>query len=340
MADYLKSDIRAGAVIVFCVGLLTALVFYVGGFKNFETSYKLRVLTDSAYGVGQSSIVTYSGVKVGEVKNLRILSDEEIKKELEKVNEKDWGVDDLRVEMLLEVSSNVKLRTDSKAQIVGSGLVGDQTVNLTPGTPTKERLKSGKPIFHVELTGLGKLQQGIGEINFDVLIPNVRKIVMNLTEASDRIKATTVKVDELLGDLDRKNQISGMLDKMDHVVTEVDGLVTDTSGDIRNATANFSQATEDLKNELGPILTSLRSSADSVEEVLKENREEINLIVDEFKATAINFNQFSKKVKKYPWTLIRKTKIEKNDQALFAQPADINMPTETKEEKKKLFLFF
>lgn len=342
MSDYLKSDIRAGAVIVFCIGLLAALVFYIGGFKKFETSYKIRLLTDSAYGVAQSSVVTYSGVKVGEVKQLRILSDDEIKKVLKDFGTSDWGVDDLRVEMILQVSSNVVLRQDSKAQIVGSGLVGDQTVNLTPGTPTKSKIDKGVPLFDVELTGLGKLQEGIGEINFDVLIPNVRKIVMNLTEASDRIKATTTKVDELLGDLDRKNQISSMLDKMEHTLDEIDSVITDSSDDIRAAAANFNEATTMLKTELGPILTSLKTSANSVEGLLSNNKEEINEIVDEFKETAVNFNQFSKKVKKYPWTLIRKTKVDKKDKVLFPQSASIQVDqSKPKEEKReKVFFFF
>ena len=340
MAEYLKSDIKAGGVIVFCMALLAGLVFYIGGFKKFETSYKLRVLTDSAYGVGQSSVVTFSGVKVGEVKHLRILSEGEAKKELHRLKREELKSEDIRVEMLLQISSTVTLRRDSKAEIVGSGLVGDQTVNLTPGSPQNPKLTEDEPIVGVELTGLGKLQKGIGEINFDVLIPNIRQIVTNLSEASDRIKATTIKVDELLGDLDRKNQISTMLDRMDHTLTQIDTLVTESSSDIRSASANFNQATQTLKQEIGPILTSLKTSAMSVEEMLASNKQEINAIVAEFKETAVNFNQFSTKVKKYPWTLIRKTKVDPKDEALFPQAAEAKVGKPEQKKKGKVFLFF
>ncbi len=340
MAEYLKSDIKAGGVIVFCMVLLAGLVFYIGGFKKFETSYKLRVLTDSAYGVGQSSVVTFSGVKVGEVKQLRILSEAEAKKELHRLKREELKSEDIRVEMLLQISSTVTLRSDSKAEIVGSGLVGDQTVNLTPGSAHNAKLTEAEPIVGVELTGLGKLQKGIGEINFDVLIPNIRQIVTNLTEASDRIKATTIKVDELLGDLDRKNQISTMLDRMDHTLTQIDTLVTESSSDIRSASANFNQATQTLKQEIGPILASLKTSAVSVEEMLASNKQEINAIVAEFKETAVNFNQFSTKVKKYPWTLIRKTKVDPKDQILFPQSAGVKVENAEDKKKEKVFFFF
>lgn len=331
---------------MFCFALLVALVFYIGGFKKFETTYEIQVLSDSAYGVGLSSVVTFSGVKVGEVKKLRILSDKEVRKIWEMIDTKDLHYEDIRVEMILQVASHVNLKEDSVVEIVGSGLVGDQVVNLTPGSLDKGLLPKGKPLIGVKLTGLGKLQKGIGEINFDVLIPNVRKIVMNLTEASDRIKATTEKVDELLGDLDRKNQISSMLDRMEHTINEVDSLITDSSDNIKNSVVNFNLATENLKNELGPILSSLRNSSETIETVITKNEDEIDSIIAEFKETAVNFNQFSEKVKKYPWTLIRKTKVDKRDSDLFPQTADIKLEKRAESkpanepEKKKLFLFF
>lgn len=338
MADYLKTDIKAGAVIVFCVALLVAFVFYLGGFKKFESTYRIRLLADSAYGVGISSIVTYSGVNVGEVKSLRVLSEEEMKAELEQLNVSGLFAEDIRVEMILQVSENAILKQDSEAEIVGSGLVGDQIVNLTPGSFESALLTRGAPMVGVTLTGLGKLQKGIGEVNFEVLIPNVRKIIMNLTEASDRIKETTRRVDELLGDLDRKDQISGMLDRTEHILDELDNIVSGSSEDIRSAAANFKQATEDLKNELGPILHSVRSAADNIDEILVENKEDINEIMAEFKETAVNFNEFSLKVKKYPWTLIRKTSVDKQDENLFPETAKIKIVEP--EKKQKLFFFF
>lgn len=349
MADYLKADVKAGAVILICLGLLIGLIFYIGGFKHLETSYEKQILADSAHGVGQSSIVTFSGVKVGEVKSIRILPETELKEKLRQLNKPGLLVDDIRVEMIVEVYSSVKLRTDSVAEIVGTGLVGDQTINLTPGTIGGPSLPLATPIVGVELTGFGKLQQGIGDVNFDILIPNVRQIVTNLSEASERIKATTVKVDELLGDLDRKNQISRMLDKTEGILGEIDGIITDSSGDIKEAANNFNQATLDLKNELKPTLVSLRSAVDSVNEVMDKNKKEIDSIVAEFKETAVNFNQFSTKVKKYPWTLIRKTKVDAEDRELFPQSAKVKLGEpekkesslrEAPEEKDKVFFFF
>jgi len=339
MADYLKSDVKAGAMIIFCVILLGFLTFYIGGFKKFETSYEIRILADSAYGVGQASIVTFSGVKVGEVKSLRVRPESEIKADLIKFNNPDLTLDDIRIEMVLKVKASVFLREDSRTEIVGSGLVGDQIVNLTPGTLSSPDLPRENPIIGVHLTGLGKLQKGIGKINFDVLIPNVRKIVMNLTEASERIKATTVKVDELLGDLDRKNQISSMLDRTEKILINLDEVVSESSGDIRSAASNFNQATLDLRQELKPTLVSLRGAVDDMREVMAQNKQEINEIIAEFKKTAVNFNQFSSKVKKYPWTLIHKTKVAKEDEELFPQSANIKVQKSSKERDKAFFFF-
>jgi len=325
MAEYLKSDVKVGGVILFCVLLLTGLIFYVGGFKEFESRYEVRVLADSAYGVGKSSIVTFSGVKVGEVKSIRVLTEAEIKEELKKLNQPQLAPEDIRVEMVLEVISAARLREDSKAEVVGSGLVGDQIVNLTTGSFEAKVKPPGSTLVGVALTGLGRLQKGIGEINFDVLIPNVRKTVMNLSEASEKINSTMDRVDKFLNDLERKNQVNQILNETEDMVRGLHQAVNENSPKITQAIDNLNHVSADLRTDLKPILVSLRELSDNLNRVVVQNEQKIKDIVTEMKTTATNFNQFSNKVKKYPWTLLKKTKVEKEDESLFPKTANIKV---------------
>lgn len=334
MADYLKSDVKVGAVILFCLLLLTGLIFYIGGFQKLESQYEVRILTDSAYGVGKSSIVTYSGVKVGEVTSIRVMEEPEILEEIKRLNRPELNPDDIRVEMVLEVSQRAILRQDSKAEVVGSGLVGDQIVNLTPGTFTAPPLAQGATLVGVELTGLGKLQKGVGKIDFDILVPHVRTTVMNLSQASEKLKTTVDRLDNFLGDLERKNQISSILDDTQKMVEDLNQTIAENSPKISNAISNLNQTSEDVKTELKPILASLRELSENMNRLIVENREKIDGIVAEMKTTATNFNQFAVKVKKYPWTLLKKTKVEKGDKQLFPKTADIKI-AETKEVESK-----
>jgi phospholipid/cholesterol/gamma-HCH transport system substrate-binding protein len=113
-------DTRArdlGVGIFVLVGLLAVafLSFSVGGASyRGPRGLELVVTFDQIGGLKPRAPVVIGGVKVGQVKAI--------------------GLDgDLRARVVLDVDSKLELATDTSAEILTAGVLGDQYVELTPG---------------------------------------------------------------------------------------------------------------------------------------------------------------------------------------------------------------
>lgn len=124
-------EMKVGAFIVTGVALLVFFLFAIGDLATYlQPGYSLRVLFDSANGIGEGSPVQYAGVEVGKVAVVRIVYP-------------DNGPVP-KVELLARLPRHVKIRSDDEASISTFGLLGEKYLALMPGPGAGALLQSGE----------------------------------------------------------------------------------------------------------------------------------------------------------------------------------------------------
>ena len=117
-----------GLVLVLCA-MFVMLIYRsnISSISSIGKTYTLQAMFDRVDGIHQGSTVMISGIKIGEVT--------------------DQSLDTKSYNAVLKfsVSSNIMLPTDTSAEIVSNGLLGEKYIALVPGADS-EYLKNGDSI--------------------------------------------------------------------------------------------------------------------------------------------------------------------------------------------------
>ena len=134
MSDYVKqhtiAKFRVGIVITIALVIIFLAVMFAGNIeKLFSPQTMLYAMTGDVKGLREGSPVWFSGVEIGSVKSIEFTSQQKV-----------------RVGMSIASASLTYLKSDSKANILTLGLLGDKYVEITPGSKEAKGLKAGDTI--------------------------------------------------------------------------------------------------------------------------------------------------------------------------------------------------
>lgn len=209
-------SLKLGILVTVGLGLFTIAIYFLGSQKNlFSSSITIKSYFNNVSGLVEGNKVRYSGITIGSVSEISIVSDSTI-----------------LVEMTVNKKVGEFIRRNSKVEIGSDGLMGSKIVNILPGTPNagsvsdNDFLKTVNPIDLqnvleeakmviddgrvitknlIEITN--KINSGDGDL---ALLLNENNITARLNKASDNMVAVTEKafsitekIDEGEGDLGR-----------------------------------------------------------------------------------------------------------------------------------------
>jgi phospholipid/cholesterol/gamma-HCH transport system substrate-binding protein len=124
-------DFIVGGFVLVGLAAVVYLSVALGGISyKGDSGFELLAIFDDVGGLSQRSPVKISGVKVGQVRSIRL-------------------DDDLRAQVSLDLDPALELPIDSSASIRTSGLLGDQFVSLEPGAED-ELLAPGELFTYTE----------------------------------------------------------------------------------------------------------------------------------------------------------------------------------------------
>jgi phospholipid/cholesterol/gamma-HCH transport system substrate-binding protein len=123
----------------FALAFVAAIIILemVGGLEVFKRGYRLRALFNSVQELKQGDPVRMAGVDVGRVEKI--------------------DFSDSKVEVTMKIQSKAKVRTDSKATIRFVGLLGQNYISISFGTPTSPLADPGTPLETTEQPDLNTL---------------------------------------------------------------------------------------------------------------------------------------------------------------------------------------
>jgi phospholipid/cholesterol/gamma-HCH transport system substrate-binding protein len=299
-----------GLFVIVATAVLIGTVFAISGAFG-RSTHTYRAFFPFAGGIESGSGVRYSGgPKIGRVDHVRIDPQ-----------------NPARIEIVFKVQSDLPVKTDSHVKIMSMSPLGDNHLEILPGTPKAAPAPDGSQLVAENYIDFNAITAQINDLG-----PHATELITTLNDRATELKVTVERVNDLLSAQNRANlsatlaSARGMLDEnrpalhstlqhINSVSEKLEPLLADfrkTSDEANKAIdhidsmlgenrADIRQAVADLRRTLGNM-TELTSH---LNQTLDTNSENIDELLDNFRHVSENLRQFTQTIKSRPYTLIR-----------------------------------
>ncbi|WP_338876431.1 MlaD family protein [Spirosoma sp. SC4-14] len=309
-----KRSVVVGIFVLLGIVIFVAGVFVLGGQqKRFTKSIRLIAVFKDVAGLKAGNNVWFSGVKVGTVKRVSILSNSQVE-----------------VDMDVEQSSQQYIRQDATATISSDGLIGNKIVVLAGGTNSHPEVEDGDRLQTLAALSSDQIMETLQENNNNLLrvTKDFKELVGNLRKGKGTVGA--VLTDSLVANhfkramenLERASEnttritgsVSQFAAKLNNKGTLANELVTDTTvfrrlsrsaarfesaantaektvTNLNRSSDNLHRASEKLNNNNSPlgVLLTDQESASNLQTTLKNLSQGTALLNEDLKAAQSNF---------------------------------------------------
>ena len=305
-----REHIFVGLFVLVAAAVLIGMVFAISGAFGRSTK-TFHAYFPFAGGLEQGSTVRYAGgPKVGRVEKLAI-------------DPKDPS----RMEVVFSVQSDVPVKTDSHAKIMSMSPLGDNHLEILPGTAQAATAPNGAQLPSDNYVDFNALTAQIND-----LAPRAQVLLNSLNDRMGELKETVARVNDLLNTQNRANLAAtladarGMLDEnrpeikstihhLNGVSQKLEPLIQDlhkTSEEANKALDHIDSMVGENRQdvrasviELRKSLTTLTDLTGRIDQTLDVNTENIDELLDNFRHVSENLKEFTNTIKKRPYTLIR-----------------------------------
>ena len=305
-----REHVFVGLFVLVAAAVLIGMVFAISGAFG-RTTKTFHAYFPFAGGLEPGSTVRYAGgPKVGHVEKLAI-------------DPKDPS----RMEVVFSVQSDIPVKTDSHAKIMSMSPLGDNHLEILPGTAKAALAPGGAQLPSENYVDFNALTAQINQ-----LAPRAVELINSLNDRATELKETVARVNDLLNSQNRANlsatlaNARGMLDEnrpeiksaiqhLNAVSQKIEPLIQDlhkTSEEANKALDHIDgmigENRADLRAsivELRKSLTTLTDVTGRIDQTLDVNTENIDEILDNVRHVSENLKEFTSTIKKRPYTLIR-----------------------------------
>jgi phospholipid/cholesterol/gamma-HCH transport system substrate-binding protein len=251
------SELRVGILVISSFVILILVIFAVSGdIKLPGLSRTIIVRTQMAMvdGLRKGAEVRLSGKKVGSVKeinfNKQIPNSPDSQNNIEIVMEIDGTLDG--------TPTTDRIRTDSKAVLKSAGVLGDNVIDITPGTSGGNSIQNGSTISSAA-------QKSVGDI-----INAAQTAVANLNGISDDIKFMTQNMRDGKGSIGKFLNDESFYVGLDGTVRQAEKLLAD----VRDGKGTLGQLVTDqtFYKEASETITKLRAITDQIGDQLNSGK--------------------------------------------------------------------
>lgn len=301
-----------GIFVLIAGGILLVSVFAINGaFGGAAKTYHAHF--QFAGGLEPGATVRYSGgPKIGRVESLRIDPQ-----------------DNSRIDLTFSVKPDVVVKTDSKVKIMSLTPLGDNTLELYPGSAQAAVAQPGALLSSDTYVDFNVLTEQINNLG-----PQAQQLIGTLNSRMTELKVTIDRVNDLLNTQNRANlsatlaetrglvsdsrpQVKTALQNVNDLTKKLGPLVEDfrkTSGQANDLLAHIDATIGEDQPEIRKAIAQLRGTLDSLNELtgrlnqtLDVNSENIDQLLDNMLHVTENLKEFTETIKMRPYSLIRAT---------------------------------
>lgn len=189
-----KLELKVGAFVFLGLVILVTFILLIGDIKTWRSGYSVSFSFNFINGVKIGAPVRFSGVDVGEVKDIKFIPVPEENK--------------IKVEVVGWLKNEVKIPADSTVWVNTLGLLGEKYIEIMPGKDFTHFIETGQSLTGTDPIAMHEVAQLAKDITNDI------------DDAIVKIKNQEGTVGKLLYD-------DAMYKELLAVVKEVDALVVD-----------------------------------------------------------------------------------------------------------------
>ena len=225
MAKKAINNVKLGVFVLAGLLIMIFSLYMIGKDTNmFGSNYTLKVRFDNVHGLTSGNNVRYSGIQVGTVKRVKILSDTLIE-----------------VSMLIDTKMKRYIHKNDIVSMSTDGLMGNRILNITPA-------KDGSP-----LAENGDMLVTKKSVSTDDMLETLDKTNKNIRDISQELKMTILKINnssalwKLLSEETLPDNLRASSVSIRKAAANADGMVQDLHTIVNDIRAG--------KGSLGSILT-------------------------------------------------------------------------------------
>jgi len=304
-----REQAMVGIFVLVATALLIVTIFVLSGAFN-GSAVKYRAYFPFAGGLEPGAAVRYSGgPKVGRVESVRLDPQ-----------------DPSLLEIAFTVQAGLPVKVDSHVKIMSLSPLGDNHLEIEPGTKNATPAPSGTVLPSEPLIDFNALTAKLSD-----LAPQAQLLLASLTDRTNELKVTISRVNDVINDQNR-GHLAGIMAETHGMIAEnrgpvkatVNNLNTDSAklapllDDLRKTTAETNKTlghVEDLIGENRPdirqavinlrrSLTNVTSITNHLDQTLDVNSDNIDQLLENLRQVSDNMREFSETLKSRPDSLI------------------------------------
>ena len=305
-----REQALVGLFVIVAAAVLILTVFGITGAFG-RTAKSFHAYFPFAGGLEVGSTVRYAGgPKVGRIEKLRIDPQ-----------------NPANIELTLAVQSDLPVKTDSHVRIMSMSPLGDNHLEIVPGSPQAPLAKDGSTLPSDKYLDLNAITERIND-----LAPEAQQLLRTLNDRATELKVTIARVNDLLSDQNRSN-LSGTLTQTHQMLAENRPAIKSTLGHLNASSDKLGPLLDDLRKtsaeanktldhvdsligenradvrqavlELRRSLTNVTDLTGRIDQTLDVNSENIDEMLENFRHVSENLKQFTETIKTKPYTLLR-----------------------------------
>jgi phospholipid/cholesterol/gamma-HCH transport system substrate-binding protein len=312
MTQAKREQVLVGLFVLVAAALLVGTVFIVAGTSGHQVK-SFHAYFPFAGGIEEGTTVRYSGgPKVGRVEKLRIDPQ-----------------DPSRIEVTFSADADLPVKMDSRVKIMSMTPLGDNHVEILPGSAKSAIAPTGTLLPSEEYVDLTSLMAQIQDIT-----PQAQQLLKSLNDRVVELKVTVGRVNDILSAENRSNLSAVLADSrgliqenrpqlkstLEHI-NEVSGRLQPVLDDLRKTSATATQTLDHVdamigedRPELHQAVQELRRSLATVgsltgrlDQTVNVNSENIDEVLDNLRDVTENLKEITDTIKARPYLLIRST---------------------------------
>jgi phospholipid/cholesterol/gamma-HCH transport system substrate-binding protein len=304
MEKFVDQKLKLGIFVVSSITIFVIGIYLIGSKQSmFGSSSTIYVVFDNINGLRNGNNVRFSGVNVGTVKELNMISDTMIV---------------VRASIENDILKLVK--KNAIATIGSDGLVGSKIIDINPGNEPDsnlqpgDTLKASKRIRNEDmLLTLGQSNENVKKITEELLLlleelnrgqgiigslikdkemtENVNEVVFHLKNTSVASTVTVLKLNKILDDLNKKDNLVGLMKD------------TTSAANVKNTIVNAEKASKELEGVLQNLNNTILNANQTIQNA-KDGKGAINYLsndedltkkiettIDHLDTTVVQFNK-------------------------------------------------
>ncbi|MGE0132161.1 MAG: MlaD family protein [Blastocatellales bacterium] len=310
------SELRVGILVISALAILMLVIFAVSGdikLPGFSKTTIVKTKMASVDGLRKGAEVRLSGKKVGSVKEInfsdQIPSGPDAQNNIEIVMEIDGKLDGR--------PAIERIRTDSKAVLKSAGVLGDNVIDITPGTSAGKAIQNGASIDSIA-------QKSVGDIinAAQTAVTNLNAISADIREMTGNMKAGRGTIGKFLYDEAFYVNLDGAVRQAESLMQEIK-TGRGTMGQLVSDPTLYKQATDtvtQLRGIADLVGNQLSSGKGTVGKLLKEEKiyEDTKALVSKLNDTSTRLEGLVAKIERGEGTVGKLV----NDEKIYADARD------------------